>query len=168
MTARYIFACSLTFLVPLLMGGTSMAEDIPAKLAPPADAVKIGAYSGKGVQIYSCTIHDTAAQWVLKAPEAQLTDATGAIFAEHYAGPTWEAADGSKVMGKVLETVPAPQAGAIPWLLLSTTSSGAGALSGTRFVQRIDTSGGVAPSGACPNPSAEQRVPYSAEYVFYR
>jgi hypothetical protein len=36
------------------------------------------------------------------------------VFAKHYAGPTWEAADGSKIVGKALANEPAPKAGAIP------------------------------------------------------
>lgn len=168
MIARSISPLGLALLVPLLLPGAAMAQDVPAKLVPPAGVTKIGAYSGKGVQIYVCTAHDTALEWILKAPEAELTDANGVTFAKHYAGPTWEAADGSKAIGKVMQAVPAPGAGAVPWLLLSATSSGTGVLSGTRFVQRIDTVGGVAPSGACPVPGTEQRVPYSAEYVFYR
>jgi hypothetical protein len=168
MTAVKIFGSTLAFLLPALLAGASMAQDVPAKLLPPVGVTKIGTYLGKGVQIYSCTVHDTVPGWTLKAPEAQLTDANGAVFAKHYAGPTWEAADGSKAVGKMMETVPSPTAGAVPWLLLSATSSGAGILSGTRFVQRINTAGGIAPSGACPEPGAEQRVPYSADYVFYR
>jgi hypothetical protein len=61
-----------------------------------------------------------------KAPEAELIDAQGRLFAKQYAGPSWEAADGSKIVGKVLANEPAPKAGAIPWLLLSTESSGLG------------------------------------------
>jgi hypothetical protein len=168
MIARNISPLGLALLVPLLLPDAAMAQDVPAKLTPPEGVTKIGAYSGKGVQIYVCTAHDTALEWVLKAPEAELTDAKGVIFAKHYAGPSWEATDGSKAIGKVMQAVPAPSVGAVPWLLLSATPSGTGALSGTRFVQRIDTAGGIAPSGACPAPGAEQRVPYSAEYVFYR
>jgi len=168
MTAGRIFGSSLAFLVPALLAGATMAQDVPAKLVPPAGVAKIGTYLGKGVQIYSCTGHDTGAGWTLKAPEAELTDANGSAFGKHYAGPTWEAADGSKAVGKLMEAVPSPTAGAVPWLLLSATSSGTGILSGTRFVQRIHTAGGIAPSGACPEPGAEQRVPYSADYVFYR
>jgi len=164
MITRSIFTLGLAFLLPSM----AMAQDVPAKLVPPAGVTKIGAYTGKGVQIYVCAAHDTALEWVLKAPEAVLTDANGMTFAKHYAGPTWEVADGSKAIGKLMQAVPAPSVGAVPWLLLSATSSGAGVLSGTRFVQRIDTAGGVAPSGACPTTGAEQRVPYSAEYVFYK
>jgi hypothetical protein len=155
-------------LVALLLAGTTMAQEIPAKLVAPAGATQLGVFAAKGVQIYACTAHGTANEWTFKAPEAQLVDAEGAVFAKHYAGPTWEAADGSRIVGKVIATAPAPTAGAIPWLLLSAQPSGNGVLAGVRFVQRINTVGGVAPTGACPDPGAEQRVPYTAQYVLYK
>jgi hypothetical protein len=145
-----------------------MAQDIPAKLAPPAGTKLLGKYASKGVQIYSCAAKGTAYEWSLKAPEALLTDAHGKVFAKHYAGPTWEAADGSKFVGKVVASEPAPQAGAIPWLLLSVESSGTGVLAGARFVQRVNTVGGVGPSGPCPVAGAEQRVDYTADYIIYK
>jgi Protein of unknown function (DUF3455) len=128
----------------------------------------MGAYAAKGVQIYTCTLHGTTNAWSLKAPEADLFDAEGALFAKHYAGPTWEANDGSKIVGKLMETVPAPAAADIPWLLLSAKSSGQGVFTGARFVQRIKTAGGVGPTGECSTPAAEQRVSYSAEYAFFK
>ena len=145
-----------------------MAEDISAKLAPPAGAKLVGKYAAKGVQIYSCAAKGTANEWTFKAPEAVLTDAYGKAFAKHYAGPTWEAADGSKIVGKALANEPAPKAGAIPWLLLSVESSGTGVLAGARFVQRVNTVGGVGPTGACPMAGAEQRVDYTADYIIYK
>ncbi len=120
----------------LLLAGSSMAQAIPAKLMPPAEARHVGAYTAKGVQIYVCAPRDTANQWVFKAPEAQLLDANGKIFAKHYAGPSWEATDGSKIVGKVMAKMPAPTDGAIPWLLLSTQSSGNGVLAGARCFTR--------------------------------
>jgi hypothetical protein len=169
MTAWKVFDYRVALLVSaVLLAGTSMAQDVPAKLTPPAGVTALGAYTARGVQIYTCTAHGTATEWRLKAPEAQLVDANGAIFAKHYAGPTWEAIDGSKAIGKVMEIVPAPTAGAISWLLLSAESSGQGVLAGARFVQRIKTTGGVVESSACSEPGAEQRVPYTAEYVFYK
>jgi hypothetical protein len=169
MTVRKVFDYSVAlFVSAVLLAGTSMAQDVPAKLTPPAGVTALGAYTAKGVQIYTCTANGTATEWRLKAPEAQLVDANGAIFAKHYAGPTWEAIDGSKAIGKVMEVVPAPTAGAIAWLLLSAESSGQGVLSGARFVQRIKTAGGAVQSSTCPEPGAEQRVPYTAEYVFYK
>lgn len=62
----------------------------------------------------------------LKAPEAELIDAKGRPFPKRYASPTWEALDGSKIVGKVLANEPAPKADAIPWLLLSAESSDRG------------------------------------------
>ena len=102
------------------------------------------------------------------APEAELIDARGRLFVKHYAGPTWEAPDGSKIVGKILANEPAPKADAIPWLLLSAESSGSGVLAGARFVQRVNTSGGVGPTDTCPTAGTERRVEYTADYIFYK
>jgi len=49
---------------------------------------------------------------------------------KHYAGPTWESNDGSKVVGEVKARDDGPAPTAIPWLLLSAKStSGNGAFS---------------------------------------
>ena len=144
------------------------SQDIPPPLAPQQGTTLLGRYAAKGVQIYVCRVKGAANEWAFKAPEATLVDAEGRPFAKHYAGPTWEAPDGSKAVGKVLANEPAPKAGAIPWLLLSAESSASGALAGVRFVQRVNTSGGVAPSGTCPTVGTEQRVDYTADYIFYK
>jgi hypothetical protein len=146
----------------------SQSQDIPPALAVQQGAISLGSYAAKGVQIYVCHVKGDASGWDFKAPEAKLVDAEGRPFVKHYAGPTWEAPDGSKAVGKVLANERAPTAGAIPWLLLSAESSASGALAGVRFVQRVNTSGGVAPSGPCPTVGAEQRVDYTADYVFYK
>jgi hypothetical protein len=147
---------------------SATAQDIPAKLTPPQERSLVGKYAAKGVQIYVCRIKGAANEWDFEAPEAELTDAKGRPFAKHYAGPTWEAPDGSKIVGKVLANQPAPKAGAIPWLLLSTESSGSGVLAGARFVQRLNTSGGIGPTGTCPTAGTEQRVDYTADYIVYK
>jgi hypothetical protein len=147
---------------------SAIAQDIPAKLAPPQERPLLGKYAAKGVQIYVCSVKGGANEWAFKAPEAELTDAQGRPFAKHYAGPTWEAPDGSKIVGKVLVNEPVPKEGAIPWLLLSAESSGSGVLAGVRFVQRVNTSGGLGPTGACPTTGAERRVDYTADYIFYK
>ena len=64
---------------------------------------------------------------------------------------------------------------AIAWLLLQTVGSqdgrgGGDTLSGTTFIQRLNTSGGVAPSTGCKtsNDVGHQAfVPYTADYFFY-
>ena len=72
---------------------------------------------GKGVQIYDCMA--TAADpgkfdWSFKAPEADLTNEDGKKIAKHYAGPTWEANDGSKVVGEVQKKADAPRPARFP------------------------------------------------------
>ncbi|MCA6111614.1 DUF3455 domain-containing protein [Bradyrhizobium cenepequi] len=157
-----------SFAVLALFAGSAVAQDIPAKLVPPQESLLIGKYAAKGVQIYVCGAKGGANEWGFKAPEAELIDAQGRWFAKHYAGPTWEAPDGSKIVGKILASEPAPKADAISWLLLSTESSGSGVLAGAHFVQRVNTSGGVGPTGACPRPGTERRVGYTADYIFYK
>jgi hypothetical protein len=151
-----------------LSAGSAAAQAIPPKLAPLEERPLIGKYAARGVQTYICAVKGVTKEWDFKAPEAKLLNAHGRLFAKHYAGPTWEASDGSKVVGKVLASEQAPKTGAIPWLLLSTQSLGSGVLAGARFVQRVNTSGGVGPTGSCPTAGAERRVDYTADYIFYK
>jgi hypothetical protein len=127
--------------------------------------------AARGAQIYTCKAKaaDPASfEWALVAPDAELFDQSGAKIGRHYAGPTWESADGSRVVGEVMQR--SPVEGAIPWLLLRAKSNeGAGALASVKYIQRVDTTGGVAPSAGCDagHAGAETRVEYSANYVFY-
>jgi hypothetical protein len=157
-----------TFAALVLFAVSAVAQDTPAKLALPRGSTLVGKYTAKGVQIYVCRVKGTATVWSFKAPEAELVDAQGRPFVKHYAGPTWEAPDGSKIVGTALASEPSPKTGAIPWLLLSTKSSASGVLAGVRFVQRINTSGGVGLTGVCPTVGTEQRVDYTADYIFYK
>jgi hypothetical protein len=127
---------------------------------------------GKGVQIYDCTA--TAADpgkfdWSFKGPEADLTNEDGKKIAKHYAGPTWEANDGSKVVGVVQQKADAPRPGAVPWLLLKAkTNEGTGTFGRVTYIQRVDTEGGVAPAGCDQaHVNTEARVAYRANYYFY-
>jgi hypothetical protein len=103
------------------------------------------------------------------APEAELFDSRGNLIGRHYAGPSWEATgDGSKVVGTVTTRAEAPEAGAIPWLLLSTKSvGGRGYFSDVTSVQRVATHGGVAPAGGCDGVGEQVRIPYTADYYFF-
>ena len=124
----------------------------------------------KGVQIYACQIAETGeAKWVLSAPEAELFDAAGNLAGKHYAGPTWELVDGSKVAGTKLSEHTG-DAGAIPWLVLrATTHEGQGSLANVTFIIRKNTSGGLAPATGCDAAHGGDtvRVPYGAVYAFY-
>ena len=103
-------------------------------------------------------------------PKAVLSDAHGAIIGRHYEGPTWEAADGSKVVGQVLAKQASPTGG-VDWLLLKATrTSGPGRFATVTYIRRLATTGGVAPATGCAADTAGRTasVPYSATYEFYR
>jgi len=136
---------------------------MPASLQPPKDQVVLMHLVGKGKQIYVCQ----SSAWKLKAPDAQLYTTTGELVGHHFAGPTWEHRDGSRVVGKVVANAPSPDPHSIPWLLLDAASHNRkGAFSGVQSIQRLDTKGGVAPSGACTD-NQELAVPYEADYNFF-
>ena len=78
-----------------------------------------------GVQIYSCNPSSSGFTWGLVAPRANLYDDHGKLIITHFGGPTWQAKDGSKVVGQVVDRVTVDPT-AIPWLLLSTPSPTAG------------------------------------------
>lgn len=137
-----------------------------------ADALSFAARA-KGVQIYECRAKQddhTKYEWVFKAPEADLFDALGRKIGRHYGGPTWEANDGSKVVGEVKGREPSTDPSAIPWLLLvSKRREGNGVFSRVSAIQRLETVGGQVPAGGCEASSMgrELRVPYTAMYYFY-
>lgn len=155
-------------------GAPAPAGGIPEALRAPADQKLSLQVDGVGVQIYVCAqAKDQPGkfEWTLKAPEAELADATGKPVGRHYAGPTWEADDGSKVVGEVVAHQDSPVPGAIAWLLLrAKETSGQGILSHTTSIQRLGTIGGKAPPGNCSQASdagKEVRIPYQAVYIFY-
>lgn len=120
----------------------------------------------EGVQIYSWN----GTSWVFVAPEADLfADAGGAgLVGTHYAGPTWESLSGSKVVGAVDQRCTVG-AGDIQWLLLRAVSSdGPGVFGGVTYIQRLNTSGGIAPATSGTTVGQIARVPYTTEYYFYR
>lgn len=144
--------------------GLAQAQGVAAK-APAIEAF------AKGVQIYTCKASGSAYAWSLKAPDASLTDAKGRPVAKHFAGPTWQASDGSAVVGTPVNVSPSPDAGSIPWLVLEAKShSGSGEMAGVHYIVRTRTEGGVAPGTGCDasHAGSEVRVPYSAVYLFFR
>jgi hypothetical protein len=166
---------SATFAVLLLAAcaGAPRLVDVPDKLKPSAGESLAMVVSAKGVQIYECRARKEMTggyEWVFLAPEAELFDARGNRVGKHYAGPRWEANDGSKILGSVKERADPPAAGAIPWLLLAAKSDGPeGAFSGFTSVQRVNTVGGAAPGASCDAAASSRqvRVAYTADYYFF-
>jgi hypothetical protein len=148
----------------------SFSQDISAKLQPPADEHELFVAHAKGDQIYTCSSSGSQYAWTLKAPDAKLFDEQGKSVASHYAGPTWEANDHSKVIGKMAASFPAPDGKSIPWLLVSASRhSGSGVMTNVSSVQRLNTKGGAAPSSECDAAHAgtEYRANYAADYHFF-
>src|SRR5271169_3884609 len=155
-----------------VMGFGPARPEVPDSLKAPAGEEVILAARATGVQIYVCQAEtEQKSAWVLKAPEAELTDASGNKIVHHFAGPSWKHIDGSQVTGKVVAKQDAPKSGAIPWVLLSAAShTGEGILSRVTTIQRILTEGGLPPNASDCNMSAngkESRSAYSADYYFY-
>ncbi len=163
------------------LGGACAAPRMaqPAERAEPPVAVALPAgeetaleFRARGTQNYECKAKSGAPgeyEWALVAPEADLFDSSGTKVGKHYAGPTWESTvDGSKVVGTLKARAAAPEADAIPWLLLTATqTTGDGVLGRVKSVQRTDTRGGMPPSGGC-TPGQTVKVPYTAVYWFSR
>jgi hypothetical protein len=146
---------------------------VPDNIKVPVGQTVLLKALGKGVQIYKCKARaddPSKFEWSFKAPEADLTNEDGKKIAKHYAGPTWEANDGSKVVGEKKADTPAPRPGAVPWLLLKAkTNEGTGTFARVAYIQRVDTEGGVAPAAGCnqAHVDTEARVDYRANYYFY-
>jgi cytoskeletal protein RodZ len=138
----------------------------PPELVPPAGNVLNSVFAARGVQVYECR----ATAWSLLEPAATLVGSTVRPFrpasAVHFRGPSWQSAeDGSLVEAKPFANVPSP--GTIPQLLVQAKlNRGAGIFGQVTFIQRLATSGGVAPAGSCTD-GATVAVPYRAVYRFF-
>jgi FtsP/CotA-like multicopper oxidase with cupredoxin domain len=170
-TAVRAFVCvTLSVVAGVLVSFPAGAQQVPPELQPPAGEQLLLQAHAKGVQIYSCKEDVAQFTWTLKAPEAQLFDKGGKPFGRHFAGPSWEAKDGSRVTGKAVANAPSPDAASIPWLLVTIVSqNGEGVLAHVTSIQRLNTKGGKAPASGCDaaHVGQEIRVPYSADYLFF-
>lgn len=171
---RYLASAALLLatnsLLSLSLLAQQPAQQFPPELQPPANEHLLLQVHAKSDQIYTCKGDAAQFAWTLKAPNAQLFDKDGKLFGKHFAGPSWEATDGSRVTGKAVANVPSPDTDSIPWLLVNAISHvGSGVLSRATSIQRINTKGGKAPASGCDawHVNQELRVPYSADYLFY-
>jgi Protein of unknown function (DUF3455) len=161
-----VFACTTAW------AQTGTAPDVPESLrAAPGEHLVLAAHAS-GSQIYQCARGaDGQPQWSLKAPDAELRNDKGGVIGHHSAGPSWKYSDGSEVTGKVAAHVDSPDGASIPWLRVTAVShAGNGLFSHVTTIQRLHTHGGQPPPAAqcdATKPTAEVRVPYTADYYFY-
>ena len=155
-------------------GAQGTPAETPANLNVPAHNVLQFTTYATGVQTYVCKARPddaTRFEWTFVAPTADLWNPAGEKIGTHYAGPTWEAADGSKVAAKVVERADAAAPGAIPWLLLEATShTGTGVFGEVSYIQRLETVGGIAPADGCDQAAdgTERAIEYTAQYAFFQ
>ena len=159
-----------------------LALPAAAAIAPPtgtAPALRASAaeepsfmLSADGVHIYQCKQVDASGRWgwVFTAPDATLFE--GSRTAATLKTPNlWESlSDRSSVSGVVRATQPAGAAN-LPWAVLNAQPLGAsGMFAGVTSIQRVNTTGGVAPADGCGPASAgaESRVAFRADYYFSR
>ena len=139
-----------------------------------------------GTQNYICL----PAGWTLFGPQATLFDDDDKQIITHFlsANPvevgtlraTWQhSRDTSAVWAMMIASSSDPAfvaPGAIPWLRLQVVGAQDGPTDGDRltattFIQRVNTSGGAAPSTGCTlstDVGKKELVPYTADYVFYK
>lgn len=131
-------------------------------------------FFGQGFQIY--TFNGSA--WALTNATAVLSTIPGnPAVGKHYflakrdaAGgqPSWEIfAPRSRVTGKPI-LKEQKDASDVPWLLLQATSIAGSFLATVKYIQRLSTSGGIAPTSTSGVKLGDvYKSPYSAIYAFY-
>jgi hypothetical protein len=175
LSLRTMISAGLTILIfsGCAVHHVSTAPKVLEQLNVPNDQKLAFMLRGVGVQVYACKALNndpTRFDWEFVAPRADLFDDQANKLGKHYAGPTWEANDGSKVVGEVLAKDNGPDPTAIPWLLLRAKEhAGMGIFSKIASVQRLNTKGGKAPASGCTQAKVgtEVRIPYTADYYFY-
>jgi hypothetical protein len=134
---------------------------VPDVIKVPDGNKRIAVMPARGVQTYQCT----AGAWTFLQPDAILRH-HGSAKVLHTAGPVWTSVvDGSSVTAAAVANSPVP--GAIPQLLLQANGHrGSGLLSAVTYIQRLNTTGGLAPTGACTDGTTVS-VRYTADYAFW-
>jgi hypothetical protein len=151
---------------PAAIGADARAVSIPTiptAIKPPDGSRPVGAYVvAAGTQNYTCT--DAGTYPTTSTPEAQLIGTGGRVH--HFAGPSWQS-ERDQSLVTATKKAASDRAGTIPELLLTVVShSGSGIMDKVDYINRLYTSGGVAPTGSC-TAGAVAKVPYKAVYVFW-
>jgi Protein of unknown function (DUF3455) len=164
---------------------------VPANIQAPAGTKLFLVGHAIGTQNYVCLPSGAGVKFVLFTPQATLFNDDEQVTTHSFSPnpaeggtirATWQhSRDTSAVWGEVKPghasadtAFVAP--GAIPWLLVTVVGSqdgptGGDKLTATTFIQRLNTSGGVAPSTGCSSPTDvghQAFVPYTADYFFFK
>lgn len=172
--------------------GEVTVPPVPDNIQVPTPNVPYLVGHATGTQNYVCLPSGAGFKFTLFTPEATLFNDNGKQIITHYFSPnpdesgnpiraTWQSRDTSTVWGSVgpndSSSNPAfVKPGAIAWLKVTIVGnkegpSGGDSLTDTTFIQRLNTSGGLAPPTGCASLSdvgKEAFAPYTADYFFYK
>jgi Protein of unknown function (DUF3455). len=160
------FVAALAGPAAILATSTASAQ-VPDAIAAANEAV-VATVHAEGAQIYDCKA-DAGGKlvWQFREPIATLL-VDGKTVGRHFAGPSWELADGSAVTGKITGRAAGATPKDIPLLKLEAGSHrGSGQLAGVTTIQRLNTKGGVV-EGSCDSAGTFLAAPYSADYRFLK
>jgi len=176
--SQFIAACAGVLTLCGLFAAAASARPTPQ--TAPGDVLDPRTYApdsrlylvlhASGVQKYTCQANGT---WLFTDPEATLYKMTGGQkpVGRHFLNfstgrPVWQFNGGSSVEAARTQSA-SGGSGNIAWLLLQAVATSPGRLGQTTWIQRLNTSGGIAPAGTC-TPGDTTAVPYSADYFFWR
>ena len=172
MLARFLALSSLVATTGTL-AAVPPPSGIAASLRAPADEDPAFVLRGEGSHAFECrplASDPNRFGWAFATPDVTLYDA-GRPIARHVAENTWEAIGDRSIVNGVLRARQDAGASNLPWVLFRTQSTAdTGLFAGVTSVQRVNTTGGVAPSDGCDasNAGKETRVAVAADYYFYR
>jgi hypothetical protein len=143
-----------------------------------------------GTQNYMCLPSGSGVAWVFVGPQATLYNDDDRQIMTHFLSPNSEEEDTARATWQHSVDTSAVWAmqiasylksnfvarEAIPWLLLQVVGADFGPTGGqmlttTTYIQRVHTSGGLAPATGCTQASEVRTrafVPYTADYIFYK
>jgi hypothetical protein len=159
---------------------------VPANLEVPDGNIPYLIARADGTQNYVCLPTSSGYTWTFFGPQATLFVDVDQQVTTHFLSPnpaesgtpraTWQhSGDTSTVWAVAIANSTDASfvaSGAIPWLLLRVVGSEVdGTLTGTTYIQRVNTAGGIAPVTGCKSAKDTGKkalVPYTTDYVFYR
>ncbi len=162
--SRSFLLCVLSL---TLAGCSALFKDA---VTPPEGASHSQTYSGTGYLQFQCAVDKHGYYWRFVAPEIEIRDAAGRLFAKQGADFTFLAADGSSLKSKI--TSSQESSTRVRDVLFETTPRGKqnGVLSRIHWVKRTEGRGGVPDAGSCSRRTLGNfvREPFSAKFSFYR
>lgn len=153
----------------LLASAVTLTACSTSPISPPEKTVEVLRLEASGEQIFRCARDTQGWYWKFQSPNAYLFDPiTNQAVAKHGFNFAFVHNDGSALSARIKSVEPKP--GELSEALFVTKSNGVGGVfNGVRFVQRINTKGGM-PKSRCVEAQKDKylRIPFTAEFIFYK